>query len=80
MGKRYPIRIPSWHEKRLIWWAHCKGQSKTMMSQNIIQARVEANESQIESMLADLAGELGIKVDDLKASILDNSGFTPEDE
>lgn len=78
-GKRFPISLPPWHEKRLIWWAAMKGNSKTGLAQNTLQARIESNEQQIEAMLADRANELGIPVDELKAEILDKAGYSPED-
>ena len=81
MAKRFPIKLPVWHEKRLIWWATMKGTTKTTLGQNVIQARVEANDAQIEAMLSDRAKDLGISVDELKAQILADNGFSPiEDE
>lgn len=75
--KRFPIKLPPWHEKRLIWWAACKGTTKTTLGQNVIQARVEANDEQIESMLSDRARDLGMTVEELKAKILTENGFDP---
>jgi predicted DsbA family dithiol-disulfide isomerase len=81
MAKRFPIKLPVWHEKRPIWWATMKGTTKTTLGQNVIQARVEANDVQIEAMLSDRAKDLGISVDELKAQILADNGFSPmEDE
>jgi hypothetical protein len=80
MPKRFPIRLPSWHERRLLWWAHAKGVSKTALSQNTLQARIEANETHIEAMMADLAAERGISVADLKAEVLDKAGYVPDDD
>ncbi len=58
-----------------------KGTTKTTLGQNVIQARVEANDAQIEAMLSDRAKDLGISVDELKAQILADNGFSPmEDE
>ena len=58
-----------------------KGTTKTTLGQNVIQARVEANDVQIEAMLSDRAKDLGISVDELKAQILADNGFSPmEDE
>ena len=79
-GKRFPISLPPWHEKRLIWWAAMKGSSKTGLAQNTLQARIEANEEQIESMLADRAQDEGVSVEDLKASLLDDAGYSLSDE
>lgn len=78
-AKRFPIKLPPWHEKYLIWWAEMKGTSKTGLAQNVVQARVEANKAQIEDMLADRAKDLGISVEDLKAQLLRKNEFTPAD-
>lgn len=64
--KRFQIRLPSWHMKRLIWWSKAKGDSLSGMSGRIIQARIEANEAQIESMIADKAVDLGITPEEVK--------------
>lgn len=77
VAKRFPIKLPPWHEKYLIWWAAMKGGSKTGLAQNVIQARVEANKDQIEEMLADRARDLGITVDELKVQLLQAAGFSP---
>ena len=79
-AKRFPIKLPPWHEKRLIWWAAMKATTKTSLGQNVIQARVEANESTIEAMLSDRAQDLGVTVDELKAQLLEQAGFSPSPE
>jgi len=79
LAKRFPIKLPPWHEKRLIWWAFCKGTSKTGLAQNTLQARVEANAQQVEDMLKDISADRGIAVDDLKQQILEEANFTFED-
>ena len=79
LAKRFPIKLPPWHEKRLIWWAFCKGASKTGLAQNTLQARVEANAQQIEDMLKDISADRGIALDDLKQEILDGANFSFED-
>jgi predicted DsbA family dithiol-disulfide isomerase len=78
MGKRFPIKLPPWHEKRLIWWAAMKGTTKTMLAQNTLQARIEANANDIEVMLAERAGELGVTVETLKQQLLEKSSFSPD--
>jgi len=77
MAKRFPIKLPPWHEKHLIWWAAMKGTSKTVLAQNTLQARVEANKDQILEMLADRADDLGITVEDLQQLLLQEAGFSP---
>ena len=73
--KRFPIGLPPWHEKRLIWWAHLKQTSKTALAQNVLQSRIEANESMIESGLAELAQDAGVTVDDLKVRLLQDTSL-----
>lgn len=75
--KRFPIKLPPWHEKRLIWWAAMKGTSKTGLAQNTLQARIEANEQLIEAMLIERATDLGISIDELKTKLLEQAGFSP---
>jgi len=79
-GKRFPIKFPKWHTKRLLWWAHAKGVSKTGLTQNTMQARIEANEEQIERMMQDLAEEAGMKVKAYKAKVLEEMGYDPTDD
>lgn len=79
--KRFPIKLPPWHEKRLIWWALCKGVFKTSLAQNTLQARIEANAAQIEEMIQELAVDRGMTVTELKRKALDDAGFSiAEDE
>lgn len=78
-AKRFPIKLPPWHEKRLIWWAWCKGVSKTGLAQNTLQARIEANEEMIERMLEEAAADQGISVDELKQKIIEEKSKS-EDE
>jgi hypothetical protein len=76
---RFPISLPPWHEKRLIWWAYLKGTSKTSLAQNTLQARIEANDSMIQAGLLELAEDQGISVDDLKRQILEDTNLNPDD-
>lgn len=80
MGKRFPIKLPPWHEKRLIWWASMKGTTKSTLAMNTIQARVEANEAQIEAMLRDQSIEMGIPVEQLKSDLLEKAGYSTDDD
>lgn len=75
--RRFPIKVPPWHEKRLIWWAAMKGTSKTALAQNTLQARIEANQELIEAMLMERAADLGVTVEELKTRLLEAAGFTP---
>ena len=78
MGKRFPIKLPPWHEKRLMWWAAMKGTTKTMLAQNTLQARIEANAGDIEVMLTERADELGVTTEALKQQLLDKARFAAE--
>lgn len=76
---RFPISLPPWHEKRLIWWAYLKGTSKTSLTQNTLQARIEANDAMIQSGLEELAKDQGITADELKRQILEDTNLSAED-
>jgi len=73
--KRFSIRLPSWHYKRLVWWSAAKGQSISGMAERTIAARIEANDAQIESMIADKAADLGLTPADVKQRWLDDVGY-----
>ena len=73
--KRFPISLPSFHEKWLLYWAEMKGTTKTQLVQTILQEKIESNEGQIERMLEDRANDAGITVEELKQQILDKSSF-----
>jgi len=77
--KRYSVRLPAWHMKRLIWWAEAKGQSIAGMWQNVVQARVEANADQIEEMAAEIAAEQGLTPEQWKQSMLEKNNYEPDD-
>jgi hypothetical protein len=79
MAKRFPIKLPVWHEKYLLWWAAMKGTSKTALAQNTIQARIEANKDQILEMLGDRAKDLGCTVEELQEQILKEAKFNPSE-
>lgn len=78
MAKRFPIKLPPWHEKYLIWWAAMKGASKTGLAQTTLQDQIEANKDSIEEMLADRAKDLNLSVEELKKKLLEDAGFTPD--
>jgi hypothetical protein len=77
--KRYSVRLPAWHMKRLIWWAEAKGQSVAGMWQNVVQARVEANSEQIEEMAKEIAADQGLTVDQWKQRMLEKNNYEPDD-
>lgn len=71
VGKKWQVGLPPFHEKSLLLWAYCKRQSKTGLSQNIIQARVEANLKDIEMMVKDQATDWGCSIEEAKVKILE---------
>ena len=77
--KRFPIGLPPWHEKRLIWWAHLKQTSKTALAQNTLQARIEANDDMIQSGLAELAADAGMPLEEYKAKLLKDTSLDTDD-
>ena len=76
-GKTWPIGLPPFHEKWLLLWAYCKGTNKTALSQNIIQARIEANMGNIEVMLEQQAKDWNISTDAARARILNIMKYDP---
>ena len=76
-GKTWPIGLPPFHEQWLLLWAYCKGTNKTALSQNIIQARVEANVESIEAMIQQQAKDCNLPIDETKAKILAIMKYDP---
>lgn len=66
---RILVSLPAWHFRYLLLWARLKKQSQSELIQNVVQARVEANQDQIDRMVADLAALEGMTPDQLKAQI-----------
>jgi hypothetical protein len=77
--KRYSVRLPEWHMKRLIWWAEAKGQTIAGMWQNVVQARIEANDAQIQQMAEEIAEAKGLTVDEWKQRMLEKNNYEPND-
>ena len=67
---RIPVRLPEWYSRRLRLWAFAKGTSKAALAQNILQARIECNEDEIDGLLKEIAEIKGMEVDDLISEIL----------
>ena len=83
--KRFSVRLPRWHFKRLIWWAAAKGQSVSGLAERTIAARIEANADQIESMIQEEAEDRGLTIAEvkdrwLKAANYDPSVFSEDDQ
>jgi hypothetical protein len=64
--------------KRLIWWAEAKGQTIAGMWQNVVQARIEANDDQIQQMAEEIAK--GLTVDEWKQRMLEKNNYEPSNE
>lgn len=79
LGKKWLVGLPEWHERLLIKWAYAKGVSKTALSQNTLQARVEANQEQIETMFAELAKFKGKSVEELESELFNGSESDSDD-
>lgn len=77
--KRFSVRLPSWHYKRLIWLARARGQSVSGMAERIAIEECEANEPLIESMIADKAEDLGLTVEKVKRQWLQDAKYNPAD-
>jgi predicted DsbA family dithiol-disulfide isomerase len=65
--------------KRLIWWAEAKGQTIAGMWQNVVQARIEANDAQIQQMAEEIAEAKGLTVDEWKQRMLKKNNYEPND-
>lgn len=77
---RFPIKLPPWHEKRLIYWAYCKATTKTQLAQNTLQARVEANADQIDAMMLELAQDRAMSLSELQKEVLESAKYTQLDK
>lgn len=66
---RVMITLPIWHYRYLLKWAFAKKQSKAGMIQNVVQARIEANQAQIDEMIAGIAEASGMTPEELEQEI-----------
>lgn len=67
---RTTIQIPDYHWRRGKIWAWLKGRGIATLVSDVFQARVEANEDEIQRMLTNRAKDLGITPDELMDQIL----------
>ena len=77
VGRRWQVGLPPFHEKKFLLWAYSKRQSKTALAQNIIQARIEANLTDIDIMVASQAKDWNISVKEAEGKILDFMKYDP---
>lgn len=77
--KRLQVIIPPFYMKRLVAWAFCKKQTKTSLAQNILQARIEANDDLIKKMVAEQATDWGVSEADAWERILAEMGYDPKE-
>jgi len=66
---RVMITLPIWHYRYLLKWAFAKKQSKAGMIQNVVQARIEANQAPIDEMIAGIAEASGMTAEELEQEI-----------
>jgi hypothetical protein len=69
---RTSILVPKYHHDLLKLWAYFKCTGVSSLTQNIVQARVEANYEQIMLMLESRANDLGLTPEELKNKIINN--------
>ena len=77
---RTTITIPEYHWRRGKIWAWVKGRGIATLMSDVFQARVEANEGEIQRMLENRAKDLGITPDELIQQILQTEPDEPQDE
>jgi len=69
---RTSVIIPRYHYDLLKLWAYFKCTGVSSLSQNVLQARIEANYDQIILMLESRAKDLGLTPEELKNKIINN--------
>ena len=77
VGRRWQVGLPPFHEKKFLAWAYSKRQSKTALAQNIIQARIEANLTDIDMMVASQAKDWNVSVEEAEEKILGFMKYDP---
>jgi len=75
--KRFSIRLPKFHYKELSLWSTCRGQSVSGLAERELMEWIEANEEQIERIIADEAEETGRSVDEVKKQWLSDANYDP---
>ncbi len=62
---RFTISLPDWYYRKLLLWAKLKGTNRATLTANIVQARIEANWSEIERELEAIAKYQGMTLEQL---------------
>lgn len=68
---RFSIQLPAWYDRRLRLWAVVKGTNRATLASNILQARIEANWSEVEKQMEEIAAMQQMSVDELITLWLD---------
>lgn len=63
---RFSVGLPEWYERKLRLWAALKGTNRATLAANIVQARIEANWSDVERELDAIAKHLSITREELE--------------
>lgn len=72
--KRLTLRgLGPFHYKWGKLWAYCKTRTLSRLVTDTFEARVEANLDQIKEMLADIAEQRGMSLDDLIKEVLNEA-------
>jgi hypothetical protein len=76
MPKRFQIGpLPERHDRYLTLWAWGKRRSRAALATHTLEARIETNIEEIESIIQDAANHRGISYEDMKARILENPHY-----
>ena len=67
---RFSVSLPDWFERKLRLWAKLKGTNRATLTANVVQARIEANWSDIEKELEAIAKYQGKTLEELEAEWL----------
>lgn len=70
---RFSVSLPAWFERKLCLWASVKGTSRAALASNILQARIEANWSDIQDDIESIAEFYGMTAQELEAEWLNES-------
>lgn len=67
---KFGIQLPPRYDRKLRLWAKLKGTARATLAANIVQARIEANWSDIDKELDAIAAEQGITRQELEVQML----------
>lgn len=67
---RFSVSLPDWYERKLRLWAKLKGTNRATLMGNVVQARIEANWTDIEKELEAIAAYQGKTLEELETEWL----------